>query len=51
MEIAAQNGLGDLDAMILRPGPSYRDRLEVFYAHQAQKRWLERWPMLRLVLE
>jgi hypothetical protein len=51
VEIAAPHGLGDLDALILRPGPSYRDRLEVFYARQAQKRWLERWPMLRLVLE
>jgi uncharacterized protein len=50
IEIAAPHGLADLDALILRPGPSYRDRLEIFYARQARKRWLERWPMLRLMV-
>ena len=40
-----------LDALILRPGPAYRNRLEVFHARQARKRWLERWPMLRMVVE
>ncbi|MDF2763250.1 MAG: hypothetical protein K0S81_228 [Rhodospirillales bacterium] len=51
MEIAAPHGLGDLDALILRPGPAYRNRLEVFHARQARKRWLERWPMLRMVVD
>jgi hypothetical protein len=50
-EIAAPHGLADLDDMILRPGPAYRSRLEVFHARQARKRWLERWPMLRMVVE
>jgi hypothetical protein len=50
-EIAAPHGLADLDQLILRPGPAYRQRLEVFHARQAQKRWLERWPMLRMVVE
>lgn len=51
MEIAAPHGLADLDGLILRPGPFYRNRLEVFHARQAQKRWLERWPMLRMVVD
>jgi uncharacterized protein len=51
LEIAAPHGLADLDALILRPGPAYRQRLNVFHARQAQKRWLERWPMLRVVVE
>jgi hypothetical protein len=50
-QIAAPHGLGDLDDLILRPGPAYRQRLEVFHARQAQKRWLQRWPMLRMVME
>jgi uncharacterized protein len=50
-EIAAPHGLADLDELILRPGPAYRHRLEVFHARQAQKRWLERWPMLRMVMD
>ena len=51
LEIAAPHGLTDLDQLILRPGPAYRDRLEVFHARQARKRWLEHWPMLRMVVE
>lgn len=50
-EIAASHGLADLDHMILRPGPAYWQRLDVFHARQAQKRWLERWPMLRMVVD
>ena len=51
LEIAAPHGLADLDALILRPGPAYRQRLDVFHARQSQKRWLERWPMLRMVVD
>jgi len=50
LEIDAPHGLADLDGLILRPGPAYRQRLEVFHARQAQKRWLDRWPMLRMVV-
>jgi hypothetical protein len=49
--VAGEGLSADLDALILRPGPAYRERLEVFYARQARKRWLERWPMLRIVVE
>jgi uncharacterized protein len=50
LEIDAPHGLADLDGLILRPGPAYRQRLEVFHAREAQKRWLDRWPMLRMVV-
>jgi uncharacterized protein len=46
VEILAPLGLGDLFGLVLRPGPAYRTRLDIFHARIAAKGWLVRWPKL-----
>lgn len=47
LEIAAPFGLDDLFALVLRPGPAFRDaKRPSFDARVRGKRWRERWPNL-----
>ena len=48
-EMAAPLGLVDLEQLILRPGPAYLDRLDVFHARLEKKGWRLRWPRMRVV--
>ena len=48
IELLAPHGAGDLLAGIIRPTPAYAGRPEVVLERAAKKRWLERWPRLRL---
>jgi hypothetical protein len=49
LETLAPHGLDDLFAMIVRPTPHFAgDKLPEFLARVRQKRWLERWPLLRV---
>ncbi|WP_372921334.1 nucleotidyltransferase family protein [Roseovarius sp.] len=47
-EIRAPFGLDDLAGMILRPTSSEPRKLEAFQARVRAKRWLERWPHVRI---
>jgi uncharacterized protein len=50
IDILAPHGVDDLLAGILRPTPAYSGRPEVVMERVGAKRWLERWPRLRLCL-
>jgi hypothetical protein len=50
IDISAPFGLGDLFSLIVRPTPRFTgEKLRIFRARVRDKRWLERWPRLRLV--
>lgn len=46
VEILAPHGLADLFALIARPTPAYRAKLDVFRARVEGKGWRQRWPRL-----
>ncbi len=49
VEVLAPLGLADLFGLILRPTPVFSGaKVDVFRKRVAEKRWLERWPLLRL---
>ena len=49
LQILAPFGLDDLFALVVRPTPSFAaDRLAIVRMRVGEKRWLERWPRLRL---
>ena len=49
LQVLAPFGLDDLFAMIVRPTPAFAgDRLDVVRTRMREKRWLERWPRLRV---
>lgn len=51
IEIIAPYGLADLFELRLRPTPQFADeKLPVFKQRAAAKRWLERYPMLQLMV-
>ncbi len=50
IEIAAPHGCDDLLALVLRPVPAYRERLDVFHHRIAAKGWRSRWPLLAVRL-
>jgi uncharacterized protein len=48
VDVLAPFGLDDLFALIVRPTPAFAtDKLPVVQARMREKRWLERWPLLR----
>lgn len=48
LDILAPWGCDDLLGMIVRPTPTFDSRLRVVAARIHEKRWLDRWPRLRL---
>ncbi|MFM7344403.1 MAG: nucleotidyltransferase family protein [Tagaea sp.] len=49
LETLASHGLADLFGLILRPTPAFAGaKRDTFDKRVAEKRWLERWPRLRL---
>jgi hypothetical protein len=49
LDVLAPFGLEDLFALIVRPTPAFAtDRLPVVRTRLREKRWLERWPRLRV---
>jgi len=49
LDVLAPFGLDDLFSMIVRPTPAFAgDRLAIVRARMHEKRWLERWPRLRV---
>ncbi len=47
LELIAPHGLFDLENLILRPVPSIKD-LNIFYNRIEKKKWLEKWPKLKI---
>ena len=50
-KIIAPHGIDDLVNLIVRPAPSHRKNIELFQSRVKSKKWLEKWPKLRVVLE
>ena len=48
-KIVAPHGIGDLVNLIIRPSPSHVNNLKVFYQRIESKKWLEKWPKLKVV--
>ncbi len=48
LEFIAPHGTDDLLNLVVRPVPSLRD-LRIFHRRYREKRWLERWPKLKVV--
>jgi uncharacterized protein len=49
LELIAPWGLRDLLAMIIRPTPSGRDKIEVYRRRIAEKQWHKSWPCIRIL--
>ncbi len=49
-KIIAPHGISDLVNLIVRPSPSHRENLGIFYTRVKSKNWLKKWPKLRVVL-
>ncbi len=47
--IVAPHGVADLTNLVIRPVPSRTNDLEIFYKRISDKRWLEKWPKLKVV--
>lgn len=51
IEVIAPYGLDDLFELRLRPTPPFeREKLTIFRQRVAAKRWMERYPMLQLIV-
>ncbi len=50
-KIVAPHGIDDLVNLIVRPTPSRKGDLSIFYKRIESKKWLEKWPKLRVVTE
>jgi hypothetical protein len=49
LDVLAPFGLADLFGLVVRPTPAFAtDKLPVVQARMSEKRWLERWPRLRV---
>ncbi len=51
LRLIAPHGIGDLAQLIVRRSPAFTGDIGVLRKRVADKRWLEKWPRLRLVLE
>lgn len=49
--IIAPHGIDDLVHLIVRPSPAQANNLEIFYKRIEAKRWLHKWPKLKVVVE
>lgn len=50
-KIIAPHGIDDLVNLIVRPSPSHRGNLNTFYHRIESKKWLEKWPKLKIILD
>jgi hypothetical protein len=50
LRLIAPHGVGDLVNLIVRPSPAHADRPEVMLARAGKKRWLAKWPRLRIAM-
>lgn len=48
--IIAPHGIADLVKLVIRPSPSHRDKLDIFYKRIEDKKWLLKWPKLKIIL-
>jgi len=49
-KIIAPHGIDDLVNLIVRPSPSHTGNLGIFYNRIESKKWLKKWPKLKVVL-
>lgn len=49
-KVVAPHGIDDLVNLIVRPSPSRKDQLDLFYNRIESKKWLEKWPKLKVVV-
>ena len=47
--IIAPHGIDDLVNLVVRPSPSFIDKPDVFFKRVRSKKWLEKWPKLRVI--
>jgi uncharacterized protein len=50
-KIVAPYGIDDLVNLVIRPVPTQRKNLEVFYKRIESKQWLQKWHKLRVVVD
>jgi len=50
-KIVAPHGINDLVNLIIKPSPTHKDQLDGFYKRIESKKWLEKWPKLKIVLD
>jgi hypothetical protein len=50
-KIIAPHGIEDLVNLVIKPTPSHKGNLSVFYKRINSKKWLEKWPKLRVVVD
>jgi uncharacterized protein len=48
IELLAPFGIDDLVSLVVRPTPTFADKIEVYRARIASKAWQVRWPKLRI---
>lgn len=50
-KIIAPHGIDDLVNLIIRPSPSQKGNLKIFHDRVESKKWLLKWPKLKIVLQ
>lgn len=50
LKIIAPHGIDDLVNLVIRPTPSHKEDLGIFYSRIESKKWLEKWPKLRVIV-
>lgn len=51
LKLIAPHGIDDLVNLIMRPTPSFVDRLEMVKERAKKKQWFEKWPKLKFFVE
>ena len=51
LKLYAPHGLEDLYGLVVRPTPVFLNKLEVFHHRVESKKWLIKWPKLRVLLK
>jgi uncharacterized protein len=51
LKIIAPHGIDDLVNLIVRPTPSNTGDLGIFYSRIENKKWLEKWPKLKVIID
>ena len=49
IKLIAPYGTNDLVNFIVRPTPAFKDKIEVLKERVQKKRWLEKWPRIRVI--
>jgi len=49
VQVIAPLGVDDLVALIVRPGPAFARKMDVYEKRLASKEWAKRWPQLRFI--